>query len=118
MSLALARVADGAAFSPRLIAERLLTTVDDVARSTGLGRDALARRDRIASPRTQTRLREMMEILNRVAPRFGSDLVAYARSRSEPLAGHGGMTAMHLVTQGRAAEVMDDIDAVDAGVFA
>ncbi len=118
MSLAFARAADGPGFSPRLIAEQLMTTVEDVARSTGLGRDALSRRDRIATPKTQTRLREMVEILNRVSPRFGSDLLAYAWYRSEPLAGFGGMTAMHLVAQGRAAEVMDYIDAVDAGIFA
>jgi hypothetical protein len=118
MSLALARATDGPGFSPRLIADRLLTTVDDVARSTGLGRDALSRKDRIAQPRTQTRLREMMEILNRVAPRFGSDLLAYAWYRSEPLAGFGGKTAMHLVREGRADAVMDYIDAVDAGLYA
>ena len=118
MSLALARTAQGPGFSPRLIAEHLLTTVDDVAASTGLGRDALSRKDRIATPKTQTRLREMMEILNRVSPRFGSDLLAYAWYRSEPLTGFGGMTAMHLVRQGRAGEVMEYIDAVDAGVYA
>jgi hypothetical protein len=118
MSLARARITEGPGFSPRLIAERLLTTVDDVARSTGLGRDALSRKDRIATPKTQTRLREMMEILTRVSPRFGSDLLAYAWYRAEPLAGYGGMTAMHLVREGRAHEVMDYIDAVDAGIFA
>jgi hypothetical protein len=118
MSLAFARTTEGPGFSPRLIAEQLLTTVDDVARSTGLGRDALSRQDRIGNPKTQTRLREMMEILNRVAPRFGSDLLAYAWYRSEPLAGFGGMTAMHLVREGRADEVTDYIDAVDAGIYA
>ncbi|MCB6177325.1 MbcA/ParS/Xre antitoxin family protein [Rhodobacter sp. Har01] len=118
MSLALARAAEGPGFSPRLIAEQLLTTVEDVARSTGLGRDALSRKDRIGTPKTQTRLREMMEILTRVAPRFGSDLIAYAWYRSEPLSGYGGLTAMHLVQQGRAAEVVDYIDAIDAGLYA
>jgi uncharacterized protein (DUF2384 family) len=118
MSLAFARSTEGARFSPRQIADQLLTTVDDVARSTGLGRDALSRKDRIDNPKTQTRLREMMEILNRVSPRFGSDLLAYAWYRSEPLAGFGGMTAMHLVREGRADEVMDYIDAVDAGIYA
>jgi Protein of unknown function (DUF2384) len=118
MSLAFARATQGPGFSPRLIAEQLLTTVDDVARSTGLGRDALSRKDRIAQPKTQTRLREMMEILNRVSPRFGSDLLAYAWYRSEPLAGFGGKTAMHLLQEGRADEVTAYIDAVDAGLYA
>ena len=45
------------------------------------------RQDRIASLKTRKRLREMVEILNRVEPRFGSALIAYSWSRSEPLAG-------------------------------
>jgi hypothetical protein len=114
----IAALANPDGFSPRLIADRLLTSVDDVARSAGLGRDAVMRHDRIGSPKTQTRLREMLEVLNRVQPRFGSDLVAYAWYRSEPLMGFGGMTAMHLVVQGQAQQVMDYIDAVDAGIFA
>jgi hypothetical protein len=110
-------IADPDGFSPRLIAAHLMTTVEDVARSTGMGRDSLSRKDRIQTPKVQTRLREMVEIVNRVAPRLGSDLAAYAWYRSEPLSGFGGMTAMHLLADGRAYEVMDYIDAVDAGVF-
>ena len=118
MSLAFARAADGPGFSPRQIADQLLTTVEDVARSTGLGRDALSRKDRIATPKTQTRLREMIEVVNRLTPRFGSALVAYAWYRSEPLPGFGGQTAARLVQDGRAEAVMDYLDAVDAGGFA
>ena len=32
-------------FSPRLLAEELLTTQDEIARTAGLGRDAIARKD-------------------------------------------------------------------------
>lgn len=84
----------------------------------GLGRDAVMRPDRVASPKTQKRSREMVEILNRVEPRFGSALIAYAWYRSEPLAGFDGFTAMQLVREGRAGEVIDYIDAVEAGVHA
>ena len=76
------------------------------------------RPDRVASAKTQKRLREMVEILNRVEPRFGSPLIAYAWYRSEPLAGFGGLTAMQLVRDGHAADVMDYIDAVEAGIHA
>lgn len=110
--------AEGGLFMPARIAEVLRTTKDEVARTVGLGRDALIRADRVKSPRTQKRLREMVEILNRVEPRFDSALIAYAWYRSEPLAGFGGLTAMQLVRDGQAAEVMDYIDAVDAGVHA
>ncbi len=63
----------------------------------------------------------MIEILNRVEPRFGSALIAYAWYRSEPLPGFGGLTPdpmQQLVQSGQAAEVMDYIDAVEAGLHA
>jgi len=105
-------------FAPGRIAEQLRTTRDEIAQTIGLGRDAVLRPERISSPRTQKRLREMVELLNRVEPRFGSALIAYAWYRSEPLAGFGGQTAMQLVREGRASDVMEYIDAVDAGVYA
>ena len=54
----------------------------------------------------------------KVEPRFGSGMMAFAWYRSEPLPGFSGATAMALVQQGRASEVLEYIDAVDAGVFA
>lgn len=116
--MALAAYAENGLFAPRKIAETLHTTATELAQSAGLGRDAVQRRDRIASDRTQRRLREMMEIVNRVEPRFGSALIAYAWYRSEPLPGFSGLTAMQLVKLGRAADVMDVLDAVDAGIHA
>ncbi|MFN0113143.1 MAG: antitoxin Xre/MbcA/ParS toxin-binding domain-containing protein [Paracoccaceae bacterium] len=114
----IAALSEARVFSPARIAEALLTTQDEVARTLGLGRDALARKDRAATPKTQRRLREMVEILNRVEGRFGSPLMAYAWLRSEPLPGYGGLTAMALLREGRADAVMELIDAVDAGVHA
>lgn len=105
-------------FAPRKIAGELRTSSDEVARTLGLSKDALQRSSRVHSAKTQRRLREMLEILNRVEPRFGSALIAYAWYRSEPLPGFGGQTAMQLVREGRADEVMAFIDAVDAGVHA
>lgn len=108
--------AEAGQFAPGRIAEALRTTREEVARTVGLGRDAVTRPERIASSKTQKRLREMVEVLNRVEPRFGSPLVAYAWYRSEPLAGFSGLTAMQLVRDGRAGDVMDYIDAVEAGI--
>jgi hypothetical protein len=109
---------DHGQFSPARVAAALRTTRDEVASSVGLGRDAVMRPERIASVRTQQRLRHLVEILNRLEPRFGSALIAYAWYRSEPLPGFDGRTAMQLVRNGRAEAVMDYIDAVDAGVHA
>ena len=80
--------------------------------------DDMQHKDRSPSLRAQRRLREMVEILNKVEPRFGSALIAYAWFRSEPLPGFGGQTAMHLVRNDQADRVLDYIDAVDAGVYA
>ena len=109
--------ADGL-FAPRKIADAFRKTSEEIARTAGLGKDAIQRKDRIRSDRTQRRLREMIEIVNKVEPRFGSALMAYAWYRSEPLSGFSGQTAMQLVRNGRADEVLDYIDAVDAGIHA
>lgn len=114
----LAQYADNGLFAPSKIATMLRTTSEEIGRSAGLGKDAIQRKDRISSDKTQRRLREMMEVVNKVEPRFGSALMAYAWYRSEPLSGFSGQTAMQLVRNGRAEEVLDYIDAVDAGVHA
>jgi hypothetical protein len=116
--MSLAQYADEGVFAPRRIAEAFRTTSEEVARTAGLGKDAIQRKDRIRSGKTQKRLREMIEIINKVEPRFGSALMAYAWYRSEPLPGFSGQTAMQLVRNGRAEDVLDYIDAVDAGVHA
>ena len=116
--MSLAQYSDNGMFAPRKIADALCTTSEEVARTAGLGKDAVQRKDRVGSDRTQRRLREMVEIINKVEPRFGSALMAYAWYRSEPLPGFSGHTAMQLVRGGRAGEVLDYIDAVDAGVHA
>lgn len=116
--MALAQYADDGIFAPRRIAEVFRTTSEEVARTAGLGKDAVQRRDRVRSDKTQRRLREMIEVINKAEPRFGSALMAYAWYRSEPLPGFSGQTAMQLVRSGRAEDVLDYIDAVDAGVHA
>ena len=105
-------------FAPAKIAAALATSGADLARTAGLGRDAVQRRDRVRSAKVQRRLREVVEVINKVAPRFGSELMAYAWYRSEPLAGFSGSTAMELVREGRSMDVLEYIDAVDAGVHA
>jgi hypothetical protein len=110
--------ADHGLFAPRKIAAAFRTTSEEVARSAGLGRDAVQRKERVRSDKTQRRLREMVEVITKATPRFGFALIAYAWYRSEPLPGFSGRTAMQLVQEGRAGEVLDYIDAVDAGVYA
>lgn len=105
-------------FEPRRIAALLKTSSEEIAMTVGLGKDALQRRARVQSDKTQRRLRELVEVLNKVEPRFGSALMAYAWYRSEPLPGFDGRTAMQLVQEGMAQSVLEYVDAVDAGVYA
>ncbi|MBZ9845941.1 DUF2384 domain-containing protein [Mesorhizobium sp. B2-9-1] len=116
--MGLARYADNGLFAPKKMADAFRTTSEEIARTAGLGKDAVQRRERVRSAKTQRRLREMVEIVNKVEPRFGSALMAYAWYRSEPLPGFSGQTAMQLVREGRADEILDFIDAVDAGIYA
>ena len=105
-------------FSPTRVAEHLRTTKAEIARTLGLGRDAFSRATRIRAPKTQTRLRQMIEILNRVEAQTGSALAAYAWFRSEPLPGFGGMTPDQLVREGNADMVHAYLDRVLAGGYA
>lgn len=106
-------------FSPTLIAGALRTTKAEIADTLGLSRDALSRVARIRATKTQTRLREMVEILHRVEDYTGAPpLVAYAWFRSEALPGFGGMTADQLVREGNAAYVHSYLDHVMAGGYA
>jgi len=116
--MALAQYADNGLIAPRRVAEAFRTTSEEIARTAGLGKDAIQRKDRVTSDKTQRRLREMIEVINKVEPRFGSAMMAYAWYRSEPLSGFSGQTAMQLVRTGRTDDVLDYIDAVDAGVHA
>lgn len=116
--MGLVQYSDNGFFAPRKIADAFRTTSEEVARTAGLGRDAVQRKDRVRSDKTQRRLREMVEVINKVEPRFGSTLMAYAWYRSEPLPGFSGQTAMQLVRGGRTDDVLDYVDAVDAGIHA
>ena len=106
------------ALSPDLIAEILRTTKEEIALTAGLSRDAVARKGRVQGRGTQMRLREMMEILNRVEPWTGSPLAAYAWYRSQPLPGFAGRTAEMLVREGKALAVRAYLDEVALGGFA
>ncbi|MFG6501618.1 MULTISPECIES: antitoxin Xre/MbcA/ParS toxin-binding domain-containing protein [unclassified Sulfitobacter] len=50
--------------------------------------------------------------------RVGSEALAHAWYRSKPLPGFDGQTAMQLVGAGKAQQVIDCIDAVEADVYA
>ena len=110
---------DSRAFSPSLIAGELRTTKAEIASTLGLSREALTRTSRIQGRKTQTRLREMVEILHRVESYSGAPpLVAYAWFRSETLPGFAGKTPHQLVREGNAKHVHAHLDRIMAGGYA
>ncbi len=65
--MSIAQYADEGMFAPRKIADVFHTTSEDIARSAGLGKDAVQRKERIKSDKTQRRLREMIEVVQMLA---------------------------------------------------
>ncbi len=108
--------AEEGCFEPRKLASVLRTTIGELASSVGLPEDELRNRRLLRSDKTQRRLRELVEVLNKMTPRLGSELMAYAWYRSEFLSGHGDLTPMHLVRDGLAQRVLEYVDSMEAGV--
>ena len=109
---------DNEVFSPTLIADALRTTKSEIAGTLGLGKDAFTRASRVRARKTQVRLRQMLEILNRVEAATGSPIAAYAWFRAEPLPGFGGATPDRLMREGRGDQVHAYLDRVMAGGYA
>ena len=109
---------DDQVFSPALIADVLRTTKSEIAGTLGLGKDAFTRTSRIRARKAQVRLRQMLEILNRVEAVTGSPLAAYAWFRAEPLPGFGGATPDALVREGKAEHVHAWLERITAGGYA
>ena len=97
------------------IAAALRTSAEEIAMIVRSGKDAVQRRARISPNKKQRRLRQLVEVPNKVEPCFGSALMVYAKYRSESLPCLDGWTAMQMVQEGKAQQVPEF---VDAGVFA
>jgi len=89
-----------------------------LAETVGIAPETLQRRARAAAPKTQARLREAVEIINRVSDWAGGPVQAMAWYRAEPIPAFGGRTAESLVKEGKAAAVRDYLDGVALGGFA
>lgn len=114
----LQKLVEDTVFSPALVANELRTTRSEIAATLGLGKDAFTRTSRIRARKSQVRLRQMLEIMNRVEAEMGSPLAAYAWFRSARLPGFGGATPDLLVREGKAEHVHAYLDRVAAGGYA
>ena len=89
-----------------------------LAETAGLSREALYKATRLRAAKTQSRLREMLEIIRRVSAWAGGDDQAMAWYRAEPIPAFGGRTAESLVKTGQAGAVRDYLDHLAMGGFA
>jgi hypothetical protein len=108
---------DGSVEAGRL-SEALRVTKAELARATGLSRDALSKTKRLHAPATQARLRDVVEIINQVLPWCGSLLMAFAWYRSQPIPAFGGQTAEDLVRAGRAEHLREYLNGIALGGYA
>ncbi len=89
-----------------------------LAETIGLTPEALYKSQRAGAAKTQTRLREMLEILTRVSGWAGGRAQALAWYRGEPIPAFGDRTAESLVKSGQAGAVRDYLDSIAMGGFA
>ena len=103
---------------PGRLSAVLRLTKGELAAASGLSRDAVSKVTRRAAPATQTRLREVAEIINRVLPWCGSVPQAFAWYRSQPLPAFGDQTPEDLVRAGRAGHLLDYLGGIALGGYA
>lgn len=105
-----------------VVADRVATSFglskQQLAQTIGVQSETLYRSERAFAPKTQSRMREMLEIVGRVSIWAGGRNQAMAWYRAEPLPAFGDRTAEFLVKEGRAAAVRDYLDTVALGGFA
>ena len=105
-----------------VVVERLVDgtgfTKKNLAGTLGISMDAMYRVDRVNSPATQVRMREMLEILGRITDWAGGEVQAMAWYRGQPIPAFGGRTAESLVKSNQAGPLRDYLDHMAMGGFA
>jgi len=89
-----------------------------LAETVGLAPETLHKANRARAPKTQARMREMLEIISLITPWAGGKDQAMAWYRAQPISAFGGRTAEALVKSGQAAAVRDYLDHIAMGGFA
>jgi hypothetical protein len=100
------------------IADSFGMSKGQLAETVGLGRETFHKAARMNAAKTQSRIREMLEIVSRVAAWAGGKDQAMAWYRAQPIAAFGDRTAEALVKSGQAAALRDYLDQLAMGGFA
>lgn len=100
------------------VAEAFSMSKAQLAETAGLAREVFQKASRRDGPKAQSRVREMLEIINLVQGWAGGPAQAMAWYRAEPIPAFGGRTAEALVKSGSAAAVRDYVDHLATGGYA
>jgi hypothetical protein len=108
----------GGVVATDVLSEQLRITKAELAVASGLSRDAVSKTNRLHGRATQTRLRDVAEIIARVMGWAGSVPQAFAWYRAMPLPSFGDRTAEDLVKEGRAEAVKAYLSRIATGGYA
>jgi hypothetical protein len=111
-------VGDDGIIETDFLARELHITKIELGAAIGLSKDAVSKTTRLKAAATQSRLRDVVEIISRVRPWAGSVHQAYAWYRAQPLPSFGDRTAEDLVKEGRAEAVKKYISRIALGGYA
>ena len=100
------------------VADAFGMTKFQLAETLGLARETLYKSSRARAPKTQARMREMLEIIGRIEEWAGGKLQAMAWYRAQGIPAFGGRTAEALVKSGHAAAMREYLDHMAMGGFA
>lgn len=100
------------------VTDRLGMSKRQLAQTVGLGDEVFYKESRRNASKTQTRLKEMLEIVSRISEWAGGEQQALSWYRAQPLAAFGGRTAEALVKTGEASTVRDYLDHIAVGGYA
>lgn len=109
---------EGGALKVEEVAEAFRMSKAQLAETAGLAREVFQKTNRRNSPKAQSRMREMVEIVSLVQAWAGGVAQAMAWYRAEPIPAFGGRTAEALVKSGQATAVRDYVDHLATGGYA
>jgi hypothetical protein len=118
MDILVATAGDSGFIAVDRLSTLLHITRAELATTLGLSQDAVAKAARARTPATQSRLRDIVEILDQVRHWAGSPQQAFAWYRSQPLPSFGDQTAEAMVKEGRAEAVRRYLDRIALGGYA
>lgn len=103
---------------PLMVANYFHTTIEEVSAFTGVALSTLKKSARSQTPKAQSKLQGVTEIISKVTAWTGSEQLAFAWYRNEPIPAFGGLTIENVVIQGDIAKARKYIESLALGGYA